>query len=168
MESKFDWTRLGDITAGRQNLGQDMPVVVYRLLLATMEDVLIDSYGKEASSEIFRKAGYNAGVAFAENVLEQTDSFTSFALDLTEKLKMHKIGVLRFEKSDLENHKFTMTVSEDLDCSGLPVTGESVCHYDEGFIRGLLEYQTGKNFDVEEVDCWATGDRTCRFIAKKI
>jgi predicted hydrocarbon binding protein len=61
-----------------------------------------------------------------------------------------------------------LTVSEDLDCSGLPETGDEICTYDEGFISALLESFTGIPFHVEEVDCWCTGDRTCRFEAKAI
>jgi predicted hydrocarbon binding protein len=59
-------------------------------------------------------------------------------------------------------------LSEDLDCSGLPIFGESVCDYDEGFIAGILEQYTGKKFLVKEVDCWATGDRTCRFEVRAV
>ena len=42
-----------------------------------------------------------------------------------------------------------MTVSEDLDCSGLPELGYGVCVYDEGFISGILESFTGRPFDVK-------------------
>jgi predicted hydrocarbon binding protein len=59
-----------------------------------------------------------------------------------------------------------MTVSEDLDCSGLPELGYGVCVYDEGFISGILESFTGRPFDVKEIDCWCTNERTCRFEAK--
>lgn len=48
---------------------------------------------------------------------------------------------------------FTVTVSEDLDCSGLPITGTTVCDYDEGFLSGILEVYTGKPFQVKEIDC---------------
>ena len=60
---------------------------------------------------------------------------------------------------------FTLTVEEDLDCSGLPVSGETVCDYDEGFIAGVLEAYTKKAFHVKEIDCWASGGRVCRFHA---
>jgi predicted hydrocarbon binding protein len=43
-----------------------------------------------------------------------------------------------------------------------------VCVYDEGFIAGLLECLTGSRFKVKEVDCWCTGDRTCRFDARAV
>jgi len=62
---------------------------------------------------------------------------------------------------------FTLTVAEDLDCSGLPVFQETICTYDEGFISGLLSEYTGREFDVKEVDCWCSGDRVCRFDVKQ-
>jgi predicted hydrocarbon binding protein len=77
-----------------------------------------------------------------------------------------KIGILRVEKADLERMEFVLTVDEDLDCSGLPFEGETVCDYDEGFIAGVLDTYTGKKFDVKEIDCWASGGRTCRFAVK--
>ena len=63
---------------------------------------------------------------------------------------------------------FTLTVAEDLDCSGLPFSDEVVCQYDEGFIAGILEAYTGKPFHAKEVDCWASGDRVCRFDVKML
>ncbi len=61
----------------------------------------------------------------------------------------------------METHHFTLTVAEDLDCSGLPMIDEEICVYDEGFIAGLLLAQTGVEFSVKEVDCWCSGDRVC-------
>lgn len=81
-------------------------------------------------------------------------------------MKEMGIGLLRMEQADLEEWKFVLTVSEDLDCSGLPETGHGGCVYDEGFISGLLEAFSGRNFRVREIDCWCTGDRTCRFSAE--
>lgn len=166
MQEEFDWKRIGDISIGRENLGEDMPVAVYRLLQFTMRDVLANRFGAETAEDIFREAGYSAGVAFAKNVLKKSESFSDFAENLQDELKNLKIGVLRIEKADIDNMDFILTVSEDLDCSGLPVTGETVCSYDEGFIAGLFENFTGRYFVVKEIDCWATGDRTCRFTAK--
>ncbi|MCC7377599.1 MAG: 4-vinyl reductase [Verrucomicrobiales bacterium] len=50
--------------------------------------------------------------------------------------------------------------------TGLPVKGKTVCDYDEGFIAGILHAYTGKEFSAIEIDCRATGDRTCRFNVK--
>ncbi|MFC1764745.1 V4R domain-containing protein [Planctomycetota bacterium] len=91
--------------------------------------------------------------------------FGAFVAQLQQVLKDLKIGILRIEKADLEELAFTLTVAEDLDCSGLPITDETVCHYDEGFIAGIFQAYTGKPFIAKEVDCWASGDRVCRFEA---
>lgn len=61
-----------------------------------------------------------------------------------------------------------VTVSEGLDCSGLPELGDSICVYDEGFIAALLVSHAGHPFMVKEVDCRCTGDGTCRFTADLI
>ena len=39
----------------------------------------------------------------------------------------------------MDKLEFTLTVAEDLDCSGLPDLGHVVCTYDEGFISGLFK-----------------------------
>ena len=165
MEKSFDWTRIGDIAVGRENLGSDMPVAVYRLLMYSIMDELNERFGEEQADEVLRAIGYRAGLAIAQNLLEPVSDLNAFIADLQRKLKDLKVGILRIESVDMENLHIVLTVDEDLDCSGLPVTGETVCIYDEGLISGLLYYATGKNFTVTEVDCWATGDRTCRFEA---
>jgi predicted hydrocarbon binding protein len=78
-------------------------------------------------------------------------------------LRELKIGILRVESVNEKTGEIFLTVGEDLDCSGLPITGENVCTYDEGFITGILAVYTGKVYSVREIDCWASGDRVCRF-----
>ena len=164
----FDWSQLGDIKNGRGNLGEDMPVIVYRLMQYTIMDVLYTKFGKEEGGSYIRDAGYLAGTEFSKNVLDLNLGFDEFISHLRETLKALKIGILRVEYSDVETGEIVLTVSEDLDCSGLPMTSEAVCIYDEGFLAGILEMYTGKKYAFREVDCWATGDRVCRFVGKTI
>lgn len=166
--SKFTWEALGDINEGRGTLGQEMPVIIYRLFQYTLKDVLDRELDKEYASDIYREAGHLAGLHFAKNILDLSGDFDYFITNLQRALKDLKIGILRIEKANMEKFNFTLTMSEDLDCSGLPVTDETVCDYDEGFIAGILECYTGKPFEVKEIDCWANGDRTCRFTADGI
>lgn len=163
--SKFSWENLGDLKEGRATLGLEMPVLVYRLFQYTLKDILSREYGEERAAELYRAAGHLAGTQFAQNVLDLSGDLDFFITNLQRTLYELKIGILRVEKADTENLSFTLTVSEDLDCSGLPVTDETVCDYDEGFIAGILESYAGESFHVKEIDCWATGDRTCRFTA---
>jgi predicted hydrocarbon binding protein len=159
----FAWENLGDIKEGRGDLGEEMPVLVYRLMQYTMLDVLTKAYGGDQANEHFREAGFLAGTEFAKNVLDLKVDFNNFLANLQKTLRDLKIGILRMEAFEPETGKIVLTVGQDLDCSGLPVTNENVCNYDEGFIAGILEAYTGKKYDVREVDCWASGDRVCRF-----
>jgi predicted hydrocarbon binding protein len=161
--NEFSWENLGDVKEGRGGLGEEMPVVVYRLMQYTMLDVLTKAYGNEIANQHFRDAGFLAGTEFAHNILDLSVDFETFVADLQKKLQEFKIGILRMEDFDASTGNLVLTVGEDLDCSGLPVTNETVCFYDEGFISGILEAYTGKKYDVREVDCWANGDRVCRF-----
>jgi uncharacterized protein len=167
-KSEFSWNQLGDLAMGRPNLGLQTHVAVYRLMQYTMRDVLIKNYGTETAEKLFYEAGTVAGREFCKNVLNMTRDFNSFIEELTDKLLELKIGIFKIEKSDLNLMEFIMTVAEDLDCSGLPVTGETVCNFDEGFIAGIFETYTQKNFLVKEIDCWSTGGRICRFHAIKL
>ncbi len=162
-EYDFKWEDLGNLSEGRPNLGTETSVIAYRLMQFTFKDAFSKELGKQKTIELFVKAGALAGQEFCKNVLDTSLPFSEFIADLKEKLISLKIGVLMIEKADMKKLQLVLTVSEDLDCSGLPIFGESVCDYDEGFIAGIFEEYTGKKFSVKEVDCWATGDRTCRF-----
>ena len=161
--SVFSWDNLGDIREGRGDLGELMPVLVYRLMQFTMVDVLTKEFGGEKANEILRSAGHLAGVEFAKNTLDLAAEFNVFLAQLQKTLQEYKIGILRMEQFDSANGDITLTVGEDLDCSGLPISDETVCDYDEGFIAGILDSFTGNKYQVREVDCWANGDRVCRF-----
>lgn len=160
---QFDWSHLGDITKGRPNLGAQTTVAVYRLMQFTLRDAIITHTDVATASRIFYDAGYSAGSAFYEHLLQNTYDFEGFIAELQETLKTLSIGILRVESSDLLQHRFVLTVAEDLDCSGLPMNDESVCTFDEGFIAALFSAHFGMQFKARETDCWCTGDRVCRF-----
>lgn len=161
--NKFVWDDLGDLEKGRPNLGLTVPVLAYRLLQYTFRDVMITELGVNKTNDIIIKAGRLAGRQFCENMLNRELDFNEFVSQLQSVLREQAIGILRIEKADLENMRFMLTVAEDLDCSGLPPTDEVTCQYDEGFIAGIMEAYTGKPFYAKEIDCWASGERLCRF-----
>lgn len=161
--NQFSWEKLGNVKLGRENLGESMPVVVYRLLEYAVNDILTREYGVEKTNELFRKAGHLAGSEMAKNVLDLSLGLDEFVAQLQKKLIDLQIGILRIEKYDIKTGEFVLTIAEDLDCSGLPASNEVVCIYDEGFLQGIMEAYTRKPYKVREVDCWASGDRVCRF-----
>lgn len=159
----FSWDKLGNIKEGREDLGESVPVIVYRLMEYTMNHVLAQELGEKQADEMFRKAGYLAGKEFAKNMLDLTVEFNTFVAELQKTLKDLKIGILRIEEFIDCGEKIILTVSQDLDCSGLNPSNEVVCKYDEGFLSGILEVYTHKPYEVREIDCWSNGARVCRF-----
>jgi uncharacterized protein len=164
-ESQFSWSMLGDMAAGRPNLGPMMHLSVYRLMQFTIRDMLIRDFGVETADRLFFEAGKRAGEEFCRHLLPQTRDINSFVAAVQQAMKDLGIAIFRVESAEYDKSAFVITLAEDLDCSGLPVCDEAVCVYDEGFIAGLLEGFTGVAFKVKEVDCWGTGDRICRFNA---
>jgi predicted hydrocarbon binding protein len=165
---EFSWELLGDIGAGRPNLGNTTRVEVYRLMQFTFRDVIEKHVGAAATDTIFYQAGQLAGQAFYQHMITPTDDLNDFVNQLKETLKELGMGILRVEQVDMDKGELMLTISEDLDCSGLPEDSYEICTYDEGFIAALLEGFSGKPFIVKEIDCWCTGDRTCRFSATAI
>lgn len=160
---KFTWDLIGNIQEGRPNLGPLVPIEVYRIMQYCIRETVEEHFGIEMGEKILYESGKCAGSNFFTHVLPKTDDIEEFITHIQNALKDLKIGIFRVEQADLKNGKMIVAVSEDLDCSGLPELGYGVCTYDEGFIAGILEKFTGKTCLVKEIDCWCTGDRTCRF-----
>ena len=151
-------------------MGDQISLIPYRMLQYTVRDVAEQKIGTEECNQLYYNAGEVAGVFFFDNFMAEFKDLplNGFVGELQRVLKELGIGVLRVEKADTEQGEFTLTVSEDLDCSGLPDLGIEVCNYDEGFIAGIFYKFTGVPFKAKEVDCWCSGDRTCRFTVKRV
>ena len=102
-------------------LGDMLPVTVYRMLEYSIKEELVNNFGKEKQIEIFRKAGRKSGEYFAKNMMNLDQPLDSFLSELQRKLEEFKIGVLRIESIEEKSGKIILTVSEDADCSGLPI-----------------------------------------------
>ncbi|QQO11078.1 V4R domain-containing protein [Breznakiella homolactica] len=165
---EFSWEKTigADMQVARPSLGPNTRIEVYRLFQFTLRDVLEQHYGTETADNLFREAGALAGRSFFDKFLSDAKDVGELAIKLRESFNTLGMGIFRVETSEPENAHFIFTVDEDLDCSGLPDTSDVICVYDEGFIQGVLESFSGRNFDVREIDCWCTGSRTCRFEAK--
>lgn len=159
----FSWDLLGDIEQGRPNLKNFARIEVYRLMAFCFRDVAEQRLGTQQTDALFFDAGKMAGTHFFNELIAPCANFNEFIRKTQTTMKEMGIGILRVEKADPDAGSFVITISEDLDCSGLPDVDYETCVYDEGFLAGMLESFTGKPHKVKEVDCWSTGERTCRF-----
>ncbi len=164
----FTWELLGDLAEGRPNLGPMMRVEAYRLMQFTLRDRLEAEFGTAKMATLFYDAGFTAGGWFMDHVVGPCADLSALVARLQQALVVMGIGVLRVEKADATGAEIILTMSEDLDCSGMPELGRASCKYDEGFIAALLSRFSGHRYTVQEVDCWTNGARTCRFVATQI
>ena len=162
----FAWADLGNLNEGRASLGEEMPVMIYRLMQYTLFDVLTKDVGREKANQYMREAGFLAGTEFTRNMLDVDVNFDIFIANLQKTLMDLKMGILRVESIDEATGEIVLTIGEDLDCSGIPITNENICDYDEGILAGILGSYTGKSYCAREIDCWASGERVCRFQCK--
>lgn len=164
-ESTFSWEALSParIKEGRGDLGETMPVMVHRLMESALYECLIQEMGKEQADHYFRMAGKLAGATFAANALDLSVDMDTFLANLQTIFLELKIGILRVELLNQVTGEMILTVGEDLTCSGIPITNNTVCHYEEGFISGVFHTYTGHLYSFREIDCWSTGARICRF-----
>ncbi len=161
----FNWDVVGNGKIGRNNLGDYVPTFIYQLLQFSVRAELEKELGKEKAISFIRNAGKTAGLEYAIHTLDLTLSFDEFMAALQHSFVENKIGILKVEEVSKDLSEFVITISEDLDCSYLPMKGENVCNFDEGFIAGILGGYTKKEYQVREIDCWVTSARVCRFKA---
>ncbi len=159
----FDASELGDIDLGRSNLGEMMPVMVHRQLEFSLRTELERRYGERIAVEIMRSAGKISGHMFADGYLDLEADFDTFVATLKSSLLEQKIGDLVLESYDIESGQLVMAMVDDLTCSGVTDTRRTMCHYEEGFLAGVMERYKKVPYRALEVDCWANGAELCRF-----
>jgi hypothetical protein len=96
----FSWKGLGDVQAGRPNLGDTTNVMAYRLFQFSLRHVMEERFGAEATDSMLREAGKLAGLEFAAAQLGCGRPLFDFVAELQGKLIDLKIGILRVEKAD--------------------------------------------------------------------
>lgn len=166
MESKFKWEDLGNLEVARPTLGPLCDVIVYRLLQYTLRDVINAELGDDKGGEFLYKAGEIAGHTVFDKFLSDIKDFTKFIAKVVELLLDLKVAIVRMEESDPERGYFVVVATEDLDCSGVPDIGKTICQFDEGLVAGIFCAFLNKKVTVRETECWAKGARWCRLEIK--
>ena len=162
--SLFSWGRMGDIKAARPTMGEDMKIIVYRLLQQSLMDILVRNIGTVKADHFFIESGRMAGYELAMHNLVLEQSPEDFFKQLSEIIYELKIGIFTLESYNSDTGELSIAIANDLDCSGITSQNKALCKFDEGFLSGLLGAFTGEDYDFREVDCWGQGEGTCRFI----
>ncbi|KJS20567.1 MAG: hypothetical protein VR72_14325 [Clostridiaceae bacterium BRH_c20a] len=135
------------INNSRTCLSSDIPLSTFRLLrLIGIKEILGDSAGPT-----LYMTGKSVGKQIPVNTTEQ---FMDFIID-------HRIGIPEIENIDENN--IIVRVWECMTCSGLPNTGELLCHFESGLIAGAAENITGRRAKCTQTKGISHGDSYCQF-----
>jgi len=138
---------------------------MFRILRTSMVSLISTRLGKEEANQSIYLSGKAVGGEIAKAFLEGITDLEEYVNKCAEILKNLKVGLLKVVSADTERGKFVIRVDECVSCSGTPVIGEPICHYEGGIIAGILKFFLGKEVEATEVKCWAMGDQTCEFEA---
>jgi len=154
---------IGDPRLGRPTLGDRSPVAMFRALrlIGIMEG--LDSMIGDASTLVYN-SGKEVGKRLGKTILDKTGKeMNRFVSSVAEEVKNLGIGIMNITKADLNNGLIEIKVDECITCSGAPNINRRVCHFEGGFISGILEQLLEKPVNVVETKCNCMGEDGCVF-----
>jgi len=152
----------GEIIAGRERLGQLVPVNVFRALrLEGMKEIA----GRGANAIIYR-GGRNLGVNVGRDLsskLSNPGNLSEYLASVVQAFEALHIGLVGLAGGSFDNGQVLVKVDECVTCAGIPNIGEAVCHFEGGVIAGIFQNFTKTVVTCKEVECWGLGNTTCLF-----
>lgn len=149
LHSQFAWGRMGDVDEGRPTLGEDCPVLVYRLMEQTLIDTLTTQVGVERTQEHLYAAGHMSGYELAMNRLVLEAPHGDFFDNLSDVLKELGMGLLTVKEYKPDTQEIKMNYANLLDC-GVGNRATSLNYYNRGMLAGIMEAYTAKSYDFED------------------
>lgn len=137
-------------TVTRPTLGPEAAVAAFRA-------VRLGALGSMAG------AGLNGAVYLAGRRWAQSLAFASPG-DVFRTMVDLRLGLPRLVQQSSDT--IEIALAESLSGAGVPPVGETLCHFEAGFLAGALSNLTGQRVQVRETACWGTGQQSCLFVAK--
>lgn len=135
------------------------PFEFFRLMFKTIRVGLIQQ-GVNIDP-ILHEAGINVGKALYERVYDP--DMNKFLGNIAQFWETHYLGSV--EVQNLE--PLVINVSECYECRHLPYLGKPACAFDAGILKALFSAYFEDKRKVNEVKCYAMGDKYCSFVIEK-
>lgn len=128
----------------------------FRLIFHTMRISLL-TQGVDIDP-ILHEAGLKVGEALYEKVKDP--DMSTFLGNIANFWETHSLGSVEVK----EFQPLTISVEDCFECSGLPYLGRPACAFDSGILESLFSLYNNEEIKVKETQCYALGDKACRFI----
>ncbi|HIC96891.1 MAG TPA: 4-vinyl reductase [Aquificaceae bacterium] len=141
----------------RPTLGEDVPLLVFRAFRVFSGEYLKEVVGEKGSMVLFQNAGRELGKSLGVSM--NHENLSAFLSDIGDFMKDSKIGLLIVDRMD--GKEGVLRIEECITCSGMQPVGARICHFEAGFVAGVLESFFGKRVKATETKCNAMGEGVC-------
>ena len=128
---------------------------------AEIRDSLIETYGQEAESILF-KAALNAGRRSAYRRLEIARNKQESLKLLSEYKMSQNWGKIVFSKVDYAKKSGTISITNSFEARKTKSL-KPICYFFTGYLKGFLSEIFQQNIDVNEYECKAQNNNKCKF-----
>ncbi|ADO44559.1 4-vinyl reductase 4VR [Hydrogenobacter thermophilus TK-6] len=146
----------------RPHLGEDVPLLVFRAFRVFTGMYLEDVLGHKGATALIQNAGRELGKEVGERL--QDSSLDRYIGKVIDFVKDAKIGLLI--PVDLKEGSLVVALDECITCAGMPNIGKRICHFEAGFVAGIVEAHTGNKVRAYETKCNAHGDGICEVVVE--
>ncbi|SNZ16696.1 V4R domain-containing protein [Hydrogenobacter hydrogenophilus] len=146
----------------RPHLGEDVSVLVFRAFRVFMGIYLDDVLGHKGAITLFQNAGRELGKEVGEKLKEE--SLEAYLGKVIDFVKDARIGIL--VPVDVNRERLVVALDECITCAGMPNIGKRICHFEAGFVAGIVETYTNKKVRAYETKCNAHGENICEVVVE--
>ncbi len=146
----------------RPHLGKDVPILVFRAFRVFSGIYLEDTLGQKGASALIQNAGREFGKEVGERL--KHEDLDRYIMNVADFVKDMKVGLLI--PVEMNKEKLVVALDECITCSGMSNIGKKICHFEAGFVAGIVESYLNKRVRAYEGKCNANGDNICEVVVE--
>jgi len=140
----------------RPQTGEDVPLVLFRAFRHFTADYVAQLLGKRATL-VFQNGGRELGREAGKLLKQESlDDYLRAVIGFVRDMRM---GVL--QPRELSDKAIILGLEECLTCAGMDSIGKRICHFETGFVAGIVESFLGNRVRAFESKCNANGEGIC-------
>lgn len=150
--------KLDEISAiARPTMGDEVPLVIFRAFRHFSADYVRKMLGRGAGV-VFQNSGLELGRE--AGALLKKPTFDEYLGEVVRFVRNLKIGELK--ATQVTSTALEFQLDECITCAGMAPGGERICHFEVGFVAGVVEAFMAQRVRATETLCNYMGEPTCQ------
>ena len=140
----------------RPKMGEDIPLLVFRAFRHFSANYVRQMIGRGADL-VFQNSGRDFGKEVGAMLKKPTlDEYLQEVVRFVADLKVGKL-----EAREISEERMILALDECITCAGMENIGKRICHFEVGFVAGVVEAFVGSRVRAFESKCNANGEGIC-------